>query len=135
VHKSPVVEIGWSDLVVNQGAECWFGGDSHPRLFQWHSEAFCPPTGATLIASGQYCPPQAFTIGGIHLGMQFHCEVDVAKVQTWLEYDSQELIAAVSPAVQPPDVLLASVVDDIAHSQRIADALYTQWLAGVCRPI
>lgn len=132
VTRSPMVEIGWSDLSVNdpQGAR-WFGGREALRFFQWHGDTFSIPPEATQIVSGQYCANQAFVYGRKHLGMQFHCEIDAGKVKTWLVNDRQELVSCVSPAVQQAEALLPTLAADVAESQRIADAIYGEWIKGL----
>lgn len=132
VTRSPAVEIGWSDLTVNdaQGAR-WFGGRHAVRLFQWHGDSFSIPPEAMHIVGGAYCANQAFVYGRKHLGMQFHCEIDVAKIKTWLVNDRQELISAVSPAVQDADAMLATLEADVTESQRVADAIYSEWIKGL----
>jgi len=132
VTRAPQVEIGWSDLTLGdaQGAR-WFGGRDSLRLFQWHGDSFSIPPEATHIVSGQYCANQAFVYGKKHLGMQFHCEIDVAKVKTWLINDRQELVNSASPAVQQAEALLPTLAAEVANSQRIADAIYSEWIKGL----
>jgi GMP synthase-like glutamine amidotransferase len=81
VAKSPAPELGWYQIdstateFIPEGP--WF---------QWHSDRFTPPQGATVIASNaQAC--QAFTVGTA-LGLQFHPELDGPLLEAWLAEDS-----------------------------------------------
>lgn len=64
--------------------------------------------------------------------MQFHYEVDADKIRTWLVLDHQDRQRnAHSPAVQSAESLLATLEQDIAASQRVADDIYTEWIKGL----
>lgn len=58
--------------------------------FQWHMDAFDLPDGATLLASGDAIPNQAFRIGDLAWGTQFHCEVNLSELDFWLEAFGKE---------------------------------------------
>ncbi len=132
VQAAEHTEIGWSDLeVMHEAGEQWFGpgarvGTRLP-LFQWHSESFSIPPSAQWLVRGQHCAHQAFGVGGKHLAMQFHCEVDEAKVRRWLELDASELCGNVSPGVQQAVDILPTLAEDIARSQAIASHIYARW--------
>jgi GMP synthase (glutamine-hydrolysing) len=51
-------------------------------VFASHFDVFDPPPGATLLARGADRPNQAFRLGGV-VGVQFHPEVDAARVAAW----------------------------------------------------
>ncbi|GAB3243557.1 type 1 glutamine amidotransferase [Chitinimonas naiadis] len=131
VQAAEQVEIGWSELQVEAGGERWFGGSGALRLFQWHGESFSIPAGARRIATGRHCANQAYSLGQKHLAMQFHCEVDEAKVRRWLIAGHDELIHSTSPAVQQADTVLADLAAALAQSQRTAAAIYTEWVKGL----
>lgn len=127
-------EIGWSEVtpVDQDTARRWFGGADMARLFQWHGETFSIPEGAALIASGPYCAHQAYVVDDIHLGMQFHCEVDRAKVEHWLHVGADEIAASRhSPAVQGVDGIRASLDAGMPTSHALADSLYGAWVANL----
>jgi GMP synthase-like glutamine amidotransferase len=127
VQQSEHAEIGWSTLEpVHAEAIDWFG-TGPLQLFQWHGESFSIPEGATKLLRGGYCSNQAFVVDDIHLGMQFHCEVDLPKLHCWLELGANEIRLCASPGVQQADAMLASLELDTAHSQRIADRIYARW--------
>jgi GMP synthase (glutamine-hydrolysing) len=80
-------EIGWYpvDLTPAAASDPLFG--SLPRRFdalQWHYYAFDVPAGATELARSPVCS-QAFRLGELAWGVQFHPEVTLAMVEGWLE--------------------------------------------------
>jgi len=126
-------EIGWSLMEqAHPEARGWFG-DQPLQLFQWHSESFSIPAQATQLLRGAHCANQAYCVDGLHLGMQFHCEVDEAKVRSWLELGASELHSCVSPGVQTAENILAQLDSDLQQSQRIANCIYSRWSQGLRR--
>ena len=49
---------------------------------QWHQDSFTPVPGATLLASTDRYPQQAFRLGSSY-GFQFHLELDAATLDHW----------------------------------------------------
>ena len=125
VAASPAPEIGWQPLRWLEGAAGWFGPRPPRVVMQWHVEAFDLPTGAVALAASECCPIQAFALGP-HLAMQFHLEVDAAKLDRWLN-DPRE---AAGPTVQDPQALEASTVEHLVAQQALADRVYRRWLTG-----
>jgi GMP synthase (glutamine-hydrolysing) len=58
--------------------------------FQWHMDAFDLPQGATLLATGDHVANQAFRVGDLAWGTQFHCEVNLSELEFWLEEFAKE---------------------------------------------
>jgi len=131
VKTAEHAEIGWSEVLAedNALAQYWFGRKSFP-MFQWHNETFSVPDGAQLIATGAFCHNQAFAIGHRHIGVQFHCEIDRAKIESWLAYDEFAEIErfAASPAVSRPEAILAATEGLLSQSQDTATRIYDLWL-------
>jgi GMP synthase-like glutamine amidotransferase len=134
VGASPQPEVGWHAMsaVDSPARVSWFGPDAQHPVFHWHYEAFGVPAGCERLAGSPQCPNQAFALGR-HLAMQFHVEVDAAKVALWLEqsdplYDSAQREHASVHARQ-------RVRDDTARllgqQQRLADCIYERWAAGL----
>ena len=138
VQASEHAEIGWSDLeVMHEDGAKWFGPEAlvgaRLPLFQWHGESFSIPPGAQWLVRGRHCAHQAFSVGSKHIAMQFHCEVDEAKVRRWLELDAAELCGNVSPGVQQIGDILPMLTETIARSQAIASCIYARWVQGLLR--
>jgi len=130
---SPAVhaEIGWSHIDAQDDplARHWFGRSRFP-MFQWHSETFSVPRGARLIATGVHCHHQAFAIGSRHIGVQFHCEIDRRKIETWLKAPGSDDIErfAASPAVQAPEAIRVATEAHLSTAHQAAAAMYDRWL-------
>jgi len=88
VHPAGVREIGFNTLHPTQEAaedplmSAFQDGD---MVFHWHEDTFELPEGATLLATGDDVHLQAFRIGNLAWGMQFHFEAHRAEMELWLE--------------------------------------------------
>jgi GMP synthase (glutamine-hydrolysing) len=131
VGAAAYAEIGWSQVDAQDDpfARHWFGRTTFP-MFQWHSETFTVPAGARLIATGVYCHHQAFAIGNLHIGVQFHCEIDRSKIESWLKVPESADIErfAGSPAVQQPEAIRVATEARLADGQRTSAHMYDRWL-------
>ena len=80
-------EIGWHEVELTPEAAddpILRGLPQRFEAFQWHSyEARLPPD-ATALATSPICL-QAFRMGGIAWGIQFHAEVSRADVEHWID--------------------------------------------------
>jgi GMP synthase-like glutamine amidotransferase len=132
VQASEHVEIGWSHLEpVHPDAADWFGSELTLQQFQWHGESFSIPAGAMPLLRGAHCNNQAYVVGNGHLGMQFHCEVDDAKVRKWLELGAQEMRNCMSPGVKQAADILHNLSADLERSRRIASHIFARWAQGL----
>jgi GMP synthase (glutamine-hydrolysing) len=68
--------------------------DDGDRVFHWHQDTFPLPEGATLLATGDEVPVQAFRYGGAAWGLQFHFEVDRAELDLWLKTAGEDVVNA-----------------------------------------
>jgi GMP synthase (glutamine-hydrolysing) len=127
VHRSPAPELGWLPIRPRPGSEDWFGVGVRPVVMQWHGEAFGLPSGARWLAESDACTHQAFAVGP-HLALQFHVEVDAAKLALWSP-DAQA-----DPAhpltVQDRATLEAGTSRHLQAQQALAGRLYERWLAA-----
>lgn len=87
VYRAPVRELGFKPIRITPAGQAdsllraFHSGD---RVFQWHEDTFDLPDGAELLAAGDEVPVQAFRMGQMAWGVQFHAELDVAGVDAWL---------------------------------------------------
>jgi GMP synthase (glutamine-hydrolysing) len=131
VRASPAPEIGWQRIECHESAarQAWLGPEAAHHVFHWHYEAFDLPPRAVSLASSSACPHQAFA-WGIHLALQFHVEIDDAKVRLWLSQgepaylEAQRLHASVHGEQRVRD----DTARHLRAHQRLADRVYSQWL-------
>lgn len=132
VGASPAPEVGWHriDRIDSPASRAWLGPDATQHVFHWHYEAFDLPPGAQALATSAQCPHQAFAIGP-HLGLQFHVEVDAAKIELWLGHpDAQYALAQREfDTVHSSDRIRHDTMHLLAPQQRLADRIYRRWAA------
>ena len=78
-------EFGWTEVALTAAgaADPVLGAlPRRFRSFQWHSDTFTLPPGATHLAAGAV-PMQAFRAGRASWGTQFHFEANRAVVADW----------------------------------------------------
>ena len=80
-REDGMAEVGWYALRPTEAGREW---PVHwpSMVYQWHTEGFDLPTGATLLAEGDAYPNQAFSIGSA-LAVQFHSELTLAMMCRW----------------------------------------------------
>lgn len=137
VTRNAVKEIGWGEAVAenNDDARRWLGehADQPATVFQWHGETFSIPAGASRILKSDYCDNQMF-VAGPHLGMQCHVEMTPEMIATWTDQWSDEATAAAhQPSVQTPTDMLAGILGNLPVMRKLADRLYSTWIAGLKR--
>lgn len=79
VEKAPVTELGWHEIEAAPGAINPAGPGPWK---EWHHDRFHPPEGAEVLAVTAEAT-QLFRLGRT-VGTQFHPEVDVAQITSWL---------------------------------------------------
>jgi len=62
--------------------------DRELPLFQWHTDHYKLPVGATRLATNENYPNQAYRIGEATYGCQFHFEADEGLVDGWIASSS-----------------------------------------------
>lgn len=84
VYPGHVKEIGWAPLLLSKAgrASCLAAvGDA--AVLHWHGDTFDLPAGATLLASTDLYPHQAFAHGDHALALQFHLEATAPGLEPW----------------------------------------------------
>ena len=121
-------EIGWSRLVLTpagrNSALRHLGPESTPVL-HWHGDTFDLPDGATLLASTEVYPHQAFAVGRNVLGLQFHPEVTAEGLERWYIGHACEIGA--TPGLKV-NVLRAESARWTLSLKRFGAKFLTQWL-------
>ena len=87
VGRAREPEIGWHPVELTKAAASDPVFARLPRRFhalQWHYYAFEVPEGGVELARSPVCS-QAFRLGHLAWGVQFHPEVTLAMVEQWLE--------------------------------------------------
>ena len=136
VEPAAVPEIGWHGIEVQEGPDAgkWFGDLRTAIVFQWHYDRFDLPPDAARLASSPHCPNQAFAIGP-HLAMQFHVEVDVAKIAAWVRTADdayRQARASFGRSVQDRDEMLEGIERHLQTHQALAERIYQRWWSGCC---
>lgn len=134
VLPSPLPEIGWqpATMLPNAEREAWFGSGAQQHFMHWHNEAFELPDGAVCVATNEACPVQAFAYG-LHLGMQFHIEVDADKLGRWAASRDPvylQMQQSHPATVHTGEAMRADAERWLQAQQRLADGVYARWLAG-----
>lgn len=131
ITDSPKPEIGWQHIeyIDDTLSKVWFGDDPTDTVIHWHYESFNIPTGAKLLASSVSCPNQAFSIDK-HLAMQFHIEIDINKIHSWVNDDDEKWVSARQKydSVQDKTQILNGISDNITKHQQTANNIYSNWL-------
>lgn len=89
VTRAEVVEIGPTEFKVDEHSATAdplfsrYAGDTVVAA-EWHQDLVSElPTQATVLASSDDCPVQAFRVGDNVYGVQFHPELDAAAFKEW----------------------------------------------------
>ncbi len=83
LHRRHGTEIGFAPVDVLAHDPLLAPAGAHPTVLHWHSDAVDLPEGATLLASNEATPVQAFRAGSA-VGVQFHLEVEPTLLDLWL---------------------------------------------------
>jgi GMP synthase (glutamine-hydrolysing) len=88
VMTAPVKEVGFEPVRVNAASAAdplmsvFSDGD---MVFQWHRDTMELPQGAQLLGTGDRVPIEAYKVGAVAWGLQFHFEIDSDELEMWLE--------------------------------------------------
>lgn len=131
VAPGPQKEIGWAPLVLTEaGRDCGLGAFATTPVLHWHGDNFELPANAVRLASTPACPNQAFSVGRSLLGLQFHIEVDPARIEQWLIGHAVELGKA---GIDPRDLRRQAATLGRVTAEK-GQAALAAWLDGACRP-
>jgi GMP synthase (glutamine-hydrolysing) len=120
-------EIGFSALTLSESGRA--GPLRHLEgvsVLHWHGDAIEIPQDWPALASTALCAGQAFAIGRNVLGLQFHAEVDAARIEAWLIGHAAELAQA---GIDPRD--LRQQAQSLGPGLRDAGRrMLSEWLGG-----
>lgn len=93
VVKGPVKEVGFEPIrTTDDAASDPLLATLEPRemVLHWHEDTHALPSGATLLATADAIAVQAYRVGDSAWGVQFHCEVDAAEFDWWIDTASEQ---------------------------------------------
>ncbi|HEX3707604.1 MAG TPA: type 1 glutamine amidotransferase [Mycobacteriales bacterium] len=100
-------EIGLGEVAVNAPDRLLDAG-SLP-VVQWHYDTVTElPPGATLLASSEAYPVQAFRVGPSAWGLQFHIEATPELVGKWAELEHRDVAQIVNPLAAADSIVAAA---------------------------
>jgi GMP synthase (glutamine-hydrolysing) len=94
VVKGPVKEVGFEPIRTTDDAATdplLSALEPQEMVLHWHEDTHALPPGATLLATADAIPVQAYRVGDAAWGVQFHCEVDAGEFAWWVETASSEM--------------------------------------------
>lgn len=94
VYQNPEIEIGWYPVrlaPVVRSNPLFSHLPAEFTTLHWHGDTFELPPRATLLASSDACPNQAFICNGNVVGLQFHAEVRPEEVRAFVQGESGPL--------------------------------------------
>jgi GMP synthase (glutamine-hydrolysing) len=129
VRRAREPEIGWYEVEVTaEGTEDPLIAPLAPRFdaFEWHSYEFSLPPTAIALAHSPTCL-QAYRVGPVAWGIQFHAEVSAADAESWIDdYRSDEDALRIE---LDSEALRAQTRDRIAGWNELGRALCERFLA------
>jgi GMP synthase (glutamine-hydrolysing) len=132
VYSAGVREIGFNALRPTAAAaedplfSVFEDGDV---VFHWHEDTFDLPEGATLLATGDLVPTQAFRYGPSAWGTQFHLEVDRAEIELWLKIAGDDGVGAWGSTTEALEAETDRFID--GHEERARELFRRFW--GIVR--
>lgn len=128
VAPGPAKEIGWGPVQLTaEGDGSVLAPLRDVPVLHWHGDAAELPVGAACLAETDICRNQAFVIGRNVLALQFHIEVDPARIEQWLIGHTMEL----AKAGIDPRAIRADTGKYGPAMAKIGPAIVARWLEGL----
>jgi GMP synthase (glutamine-hydrolysing) len=126
VYAGHAKEIGWKPVELSAaGLQSPLRHLQEVPVLHWHGDTFTLPPGATLLASSETYPHQAFSLGAYALALQFHPEVTTHGIEQWFVGHACEIAAT-------PGISVSQLRADTAlHGGKLptaAEAILREWL-------
>jgi len=127
-HADGLREIGYYPIAPAEAGRGLIEDGLH--VYHWHREGFDLPAGAELLATGEMFRNQAYRIGELVYGLQFHPEMNRTIMERWItsEKGAPQLSR---PEVQNAEAQRAAAVRHEARVHAWLDRLMRRWL-GAC---
>jgi GMP synthase (glutamine-hydrolysing) len=129
VYPGKGKELGWAplDLTPAGRASCLRHLEA-TRVLHWHGDTFDLPERATLLASTDLTPHQAFAWGRAALALQFHAEAAGAGLERWFVGHALEIATTQGVSVE-------GLRNDTQHCtpaiERAGAACFEEWLGSL----
>ncbi|CAF0698638.1 type 1 glutamine amidotransferase [Candidatus Methylacidithermus pantelleriae] len=94
VTRSVAKEIGLFEVELTPAGRedpLFSGFPQRFPVFQWHGDTFSDLGPGILLARGAPCEHQAFRVGTLAYGVQFHLEVTCSMIREWIKEYSEEV--------------------------------------------
>jgi GMP synthase (glutamine-hydrolysing) len=88
-HDAGHIEAGFTKIYPTEAGRAWF--EESDIFYQWHREGFDVPETATLLATGDIFPNQAFSYGKNAIATQFHPEITREMIDRWTMHGAHRL--------------------------------------------
>jgi GMP synthase (glutamine-hydrolysing) len=108
VYPGPHKEIGWywlNQTPAGRADPLFSLLDPYFLVFQWHGETFDLPPETVCLAGNTAYPHQAFRFGPRAYGIQFHLELDLPLLISWLSAWEGEIKEARPQPITAGDIL------------------------------
>lgn len=102
-HPEGLSEIGYVEVTPTAAGRAVIPHGLN--VYHWHREGFELPAGCELLATGAVFPNQAFRLDGQVFGLQFHPEVTLEMMASWMDKAGHMLA---EPGAQPRAQQLAA---------------------------
>ena len=129
-HDDGRIEAGYYPITPLAAAHAITSDAGAPfpdHVYQWHSEGFDVPQGATLLAKGTEFPIQAYRYAHNAYALQFHPEVTYAMIHRWTTRGAERLNA---PGARQASDHFASWYQYDAAVARWIKAFLPRWLGS-----
>lgn len=118
-------ELGWYDIKVNAAGQVTPVRHIDGMMFHAHGDTFDLPKGATLLASSNKYPHQAFSYGNNALALQCHPEVKADDLEEWFAFFEKHM-----PKDQVEKLRLETKAN-ISTLNAKAKKFFEEWLTSV----
>ena len=93
---------------------------------QWHGDTFNMPEGAVQLATRETCPSQAFRMGELTYGFQFHLEMTRKGLDCWNVFRAK---AEKKPLAEIEALIEPQIAASLDAQQVFARRTMRRWLA------